>query len=115
MSKVNLLNVLSLCVLSQWKLKVGNTQPENPNLINFIVFRKLRQILIKLDVMKSKGPNGYPSIFYQKTAERMSVILQIIMNKKTSELTEKLENCHYHVNDQERQQKTVELPASIAA
>ena len=60
--------------------KVKDIQPEIPTLTNFSVTRnEIYQILIGLDVTKSRGPNGYSPVFYQKRAKKMSVILHIIM------------------------------------
>ena len=70
--KVNLLNDVSQSVYSpKENFRVNDIQPENPTPTNFSVTRKqIYQILIELDFTKWRGPNGYPPVFYQKTAKK---------------------------------------------
>ena len=70
--KVNLLNEFFQFVYSPEKdFKAKEIQPENPNLTNFSITQdEIYQILIELDVTKSRNSNGYPLVFYQKTAKK---------------------------------------------
>ena len=82
--KVKLLRYFWKSVYSfEENFKVKDIQPEILTLTNFSLTRnEIYQIPIGLDVTKSRGQNGYPPVFYQKTAERMSAILHIIMRNK---------------------------------
>ena len=59
--------------------KVTDIACENASLINFDVSQnKIRELLTKLDVTKSKGPDGLPPCFLKSLAKPMSSILNAI-------------------------------------
>ena len=78
--KVNLLNDFFHSVYTpKHSFSVEDINPMNPNLINFCISKqKINQIQSELDITKARGPNGYPPIFYQKTAKPMTDVLYLV-------------------------------------
>ena len=73
--KANLLNEYFQSVYSQpCKISTGQTSEVTEGLVaNFSVSKRIiRSILEKTDETKSRGPDGFPPIFFKKLAEPMS-------------------------------------------
>ena len=66
--KVNLLNDFFHSVNTpKQSFSIEDINSMNPTLTNFFISKqKINQIQSELDITKTRGPNGYPPIFYQK-------------------------------------------------
>ena len=63
----------------KFNFKVTDIACENASLINFDISQnKIQELLTKLDVTKSKGPDGLPPCFLKSLAKPMSSILNAI-------------------------------------
>ena len=78
--KVNLLNEFFHSVFSQKiKFNIKDVECDNPQITNFsISHTTITEILMTIDVTKSRGSNGLPPIFFEQTATNMTNALQVI-------------------------------------
>ena len=78
--KVNLLNDFFHSVYTpKHSFSIEDINSMNPTLTNFCISKqKINQIQSELDITKTRGPNGYPPIFYQKTAIPMTDVLYLV-------------------------------------
>lgn len=78
--KVSLLNEFFHSVFSpKSDFNLDDIQCEDPLLTDFDISEStIRELLLSLDVSKSRGPNGLPPSLFQKTANQMSAFLHAV-------------------------------------
>ena len=78
--KVKLLNDFFHSVYTpKHSFSIEDINSMNPTLTNFCISKqKINQIQSVLDITKTRGPNVFPPIFYQKTAKPMTDVLYLV-------------------------------------
>ena len=75
--QVDMLNEFIQSVFTpKQKFSITDIKSENPILTNFLISKRtVQKIVDQIDVTKSRGPNGLPPVFFQKTSAEISKIL----------------------------------------
>ena len=78
--KVNFLNEYFHSVFSpKSSFNLSDMKCENTIMSNFSISKTyLNQIITELDITKSRGPDGFPPIFFQRTAREMTTVLHCV-------------------------------------